>query len=96
MSEYTYYKQELPKLHKRFGNTPNIRIFYRPDRKGYSGNMREVHRRIREWFDGDTGVAISFHFDAAGNPAVDGHSVLYTGLKPASKRLAEDIDAAFD
>lgn len=50
-------------------------VFYRTDGgSGYTSRMKELHSRIDKW---GARVSLSFHFNAASNPKVNGHEVLY-------------------
>lgn len=89
-SEWEYNNKLAKKLHKKFPN--NTKIFYRKTGPGgYSEKMKELHKRIDAW---GADYSISMHFNAAGNPAVDGHEVLY--CSKAGKKVAEILNNNFN
>ena len=95
ISEYDFYTKfvyELTlRLHsERFGH--EYLVFNRNDNlSGYTSRMKDLHKRIDEW---GAKYSISFHFNASGKEAVNGHEILYCSER--GKDLAIELDELFD
>ena len=67
-------------------------VFHRSETiKGYGEKMKDLHKRIDEW---GAEVSVSFHFNAFGVEAVNGHEILYHSK--GGKKLAKKMDKIFD
>lgn len=96
ISEYGFYTSFVNELvnrlnHEAFGH--EYMVFYRKDDGGggYSERMKDLHTRIDTW---GAKVSISFHFNAAGDEAINGHEILYCSSK--GHDLAVELDELFD
>ena len=79
MSEYIYWSEFLDELKDKLPGHHEYKIFRRPtNKKGYGSRMAALHAKIDKW---GADLSVSFHFNAANNPDVDGHEVLYCSKK---------------
>jgi len=93
-SEFMFYKNLAPEIVSSFHQNPSlqgkvqVKVFFRDETAGYVGAMHILHKDIDTW---GADLSISLHFNAALDPSINGHEVLYCNNSSRGHKYANSL-----